>query len=223
MHRRLQLWVVPVQVRLLREKGVEVPLAGALVEGPGFPHRPEARQPIVRRPATRRAVPPDVPVALGVVPAGARSDEPGMLVGGVVGDPVQDHLDSARVTIFNQPVQAFQAAKDRVDVAVVGHVVAEVGHGRGVDGREPGGLHPERREVIEVRRDAAEIAHAVTVAVREGPRVDLIDGPALPPRRLGHLPDTLAPGTGWCRKLESGFIILDKGGSVGFNVETWAW
>ena len=76
---------------------------------------------------------------------------------------------------------------DRVDVEVVGDVVAEVGHRRAVERRQPDRLGAELREVVEARGDAAQVADAVAVGVGEGARVDLVDRPALPPRRpVGH-------------------------------------
>ena len=109
-----------------------------------------------------------------------------MLVGGVVGHPVEHDLDATGVAVLDQPVQFGQAAEDRVHIAEVGYVVAEVGHRRGVDRRKPDRLDAEFREVVEVRPHAAQVADAVTVAVREGSRVDLVDGAPLPPGGLGH-------------------------------------
>ena len=50
-----------------------------------------------------------------------------MLVGGVVGDQVDQHPDTAGVRLGDQPVGVVQGAEDRVDAGVVGDVVAEVG------------------------------------------------------------------------------------------------
>ena len=63
--------------------------------------------------------------------------EPRVLVGAVVRDPVEDELDAARVALGDQLVEVVERAEDRVDVAVVGDVVAEVGHRRREDRREP--------------------------------------------------------------------------------------
>ena len=63
----------------------------------------------------------------------------------------------------DQPVEVGEGAEDRVDVAVVGHVVAEVGHRRAEERREPDGVDAEPRQVVEARRDAVEVADAVAV------------------------------------------------------------
>ena len=65
---------------------------------------------------------------LGFSRLDARLLEPRVLVGAVVRDPVQDDLDVARVALRDQLVEVRERAEHRVDVAVVGDVVAEVGH-----------------------------------------------------------------------------------------------
>ena len=161
------------------QERVQVVLAGRLVEGPG--RAAEDRQPVVRRRAVRLRVAPDIPVALRVVAAGARLDEPGVLVGGVVGTKSMMTRRPRRVRLRDQRVEVGQRAEERVDVAVVGDVVAEVGHRRRVEGRDPDGVDAEPAQVVEPLDDAAQVADAVAVAVLEAARVDLIDDAALPP------------------------------------------
>src|SRR3712207_8334935 len=60
--------------------------------------RGELRAPVVGRPAVGGAVPPDVPVALRVLARGPGGAEPRVLVGGVVGHPVQHHPRSEEHT-----------------------------------------------------------------------------------------------------------------------------
>ena len=86
-----------------------------------------------------------------------------MLVGAVVRDPVEHELDAARVAVRDQLVEVRERAEDRVDVAVVGDVVAEVGHRRGEDRRQPDRLDRERLQVVEVRVMPFEIPDPVAV------------------------------------------------------------
>ena len=91
-----------------------------------------------------------------------------MPVGRVVRHEVDDYPYAALVGRGEQPVEVRQGAEDRVDVAVVGHVVSEVGHRRAIERRDPDRVYAERigRAIVEVaqmRRDAGEIADAVAI------------------------------------------------------------
>ena len=103
-------------------------------------------------------------------PAGERRLEPGVRVGAVVGHDVDDDPDAQRVRLRDQRLGLGQGAEDRVDVAVVGHVVAGVGHRRGVPGAEPDRVDAERGQVVQAGPDAGEVADAVAVAVGEAAR-----------------------------------------------------
>jgi hypothetical protein len=74
-----------------------------------------------------------------------------------------------------------QRSEQRIDVAVVRHVVAEVLHGRGEHGRQPERVDAEPGEMVEPGAETHEIAHAVAVPVGERARVDLVDDGGLPP------------------------------------------
>ncbi len=129
---------------------MEVPLPGSLVEGPGRAGGIEGRRPIVGRCAAGPSVAPDVPVAVGALPARTGVDEPGVPVRGVVRHPVDDHPEPELVRLGHQAVELLERAEQGVHVAVVGHVVPEVDHGRGEEGGDPQRVDPEPGEV---RRD----------------------------------------------------------------------
>ena len=101
-------------------------------------------------------------------PGGAASAclEPRVLVGAVVGHEVHQHLEAAGMRGVEQPVEGRQAAVQRVDVEVVGDVVAAVAVGRRVAGVEPEPVDAERGDVVEPSGDAVEVADAVAVASR---------------------------------------------------------
>src|SRR5688572_17720498 len=107
-----------------------------------------------------------------------------MLVRGVIRHEIEDELHAAGVHFREQAIEIFERAERRRDVAVVGDVVAEILHRRGVDRRDPHRVDAEPREVIEALANAVEIAFAVAVAVLERKRIDLIDDAALPPQRI---------------------------------------
>jgi hypothetical protein len=79
-------------------------------------------------------------------------------------------------------VEVRERPEHRLDVLVVADVVAVVVHRRRVDRRQPQHVHPEVLQVVQPRAQAGEVADAVTVAVGEAARVDLVDDGAAPPR-----------------------------------------
>jgi hypothetical protein len=105
-----------------------------------------------------------------------------MVNAGVVGHQVEDDTNAAIGCVSDELVEVVEASQVRIDVLVVGDVVAPVGVRRGEGRRQPERVDAELAEVIEVLDDAAEVTDAVTVAVRERPAVDVIeDGLAPPP------------------------------------------
>ena len=127
-----------VEVGLLNREGVVVELLPLVAPLPGRPS--EDADPVVGwdRLAVDHVsrVPPDVVVFVAGVPV-LRLDEPLVLVARVVGDKVHDDPQPLGLGLGRQALKVLHGAKDRVNVHVVGDVVAEVGHGRLVDGREP--------------------------------------------------------------------------------------
>src|SRR5258708_7499569 len=88
----------------------------------------------------------------------ARSpDERGTRVGGVMGDQVEDCAEAAGVEGVEQTNKIGESAEDGVDRGVVGDVVAEVGHGGGVEGGDPGCVDAEGGQVVDAGEDAGEI------------------------------------------------------------------
>src|SRR6202022_4530914 len=74
-----------------------------------------------------------------------------------------------------------QRAKNRLDVLVVADVVSVVVLWRTVEKGDPDHVPAQVGQVIQLADDAAEIADAVAVRVREAARIDLVDHRPLPP------------------------------------------
>ena len=70
-----------------------------------------------------------------------------MLVGGVVRDDVDRHPDPALVRVGEQRVEVGERAELRVDVRVVGDVVAVVGLRRGIERRQPERIDAELLQI----------------------------------------------------------------------------
>src|SRR6202034_2247671 len=104
-----------------------------------------------------------------------------MLVGAMVRDHVDDDPDACRVGFGDERVSVRERAEDRIDAAVVGDVVAGIGHRRWVPRVEPDGVDTQAGEVAQPCPHSGEIADPVPVAVRETAHVQLVDGGATPP------------------------------------------
>ena len=92
----------------------------------------------------------------------------GWTVRRVVRHEVKDQLHAASMDGCDESVEVAQRAEHRIDVDVVGDIVAEVGHRRGIDRRQPDRVDAEAGKVVEPLLDPAQVADAVTVRVLEG-------------------------------------------------------
>ena len=108
-----------------------------------------------------------------------------MLVGRVVDHEVGDDPDAARVRGLGQRLEVGDGADRGVDLAKIGDVVAVVLQGRGVDGHQPEAVDAQLLEVVELRRQADQVAVAVAVGVVETPDVDLVEDGVLVPEAFG--------------------------------------
>ncbi len=89
-----------------------------------------------------------------------------MLVGAVRIDLVDDDLESERVRALDQRVEVGERAEHRIDIAIIGDVVAEIAHRRGEEGRQPDRVDAEARDIVELCGDPRQIADAVAVRCR---------------------------------------------------------
>ena len=181
--------VVKIQVGLRAEKIVEVVLRAPRFPLPG--NAPKDRQPVVGRTAVGPRVGPHVPGGAGVAAILPALDEPGVFRGGMAEHLVDHHLEAQAVRLAQQTVEVLQRAEQRIDSAIVGNVIAEIGHRRLEEGRDPDGLDAETRHVVEPLDDARQVTDTIAVGVEEAARIDLVDGGAMPPGRLLHRGDSL--------------------------------
>ena len=88
----------------------------------------------------------------------------------------------ARRGLGDQLVEVGERAERRVDVVVVGDVVAEVGVRRDGDRAQPDAVDAEPLQVVEPLDDPPQVADAVAVGVAERARIDLVERAFAPPR-----------------------------------------
>ena len=127
---------------------------------------------------------PHVEVAERALGVAARGLEPGVDVRGVVEDHVDDDADAALVGLVHQVAEVLHGAVARVDVRVVGDVVAAVAHGGGVEGRDPDRVHAQPRQVVQTGGQPLEVPDAVAVGVREGAQQRLVEDGGAEPLRV---------------------------------------
>ena len=100
----------------------------------------------------------------------------------MVGHPVDDDLHAPFVGACHEGVEVGERAEHGVHIGVVGHVVSEVGHRGGIEGRDPQGVDAERAgQVVELGGDTGQIADPVPVRVHEAAGIDLVEDGFLPP------------------------------------------
>ena len=123
---------------------------------------------------------------VGVVPALLGLLEPGVLIRGVVHHQIQHDLQPQLMGFGQQGVKIRHGAESRLNLTVVGNVIAVV-HLRGlVDGDEPQHIHPQIGQVGQLGTDAVQVAQTVAVGVAEALGVDLIDNGLFPPLGVIH-------------------------------------
>jgi hypothetical protein len=193
VERCADLLVPPVQVGLLGQEVVQVHLPGGLVELPG--RAAEHAAPVVRRLAAGAWVAPDVPVAPRRLARGAGLGEPSVLVAGVVGDEVEQHLHPALARARDQRVEIVDRPQLGVHAAVVADVEAPVGVRRRERRVQPQAVDAQPGEVIQALGDPAEVAHSVAGRVGERARVALVEDAVAPPHPVAGGPhaDCVSP------------------------------
>jgi hypothetical protein len=153
-------------------------------DGVEFPRRtPKGGDPVVGR-FPIHSVSPDIPVALGVVPARARLLEPVVLEGSVIEHQVQDDRHIPAVGAFQETAEIIHASIFGRAAGIVCHIIAHIEERRGVVGRKPDGIHPQVFQVVQPSFKVHQVTDAVAVAVSEAARVDLVEDGLLPPGQV---------------------------------------
>ena len=171
LHFLPHLGVVHIQVGLLHGEQVQIVFPPNLVKRPGFPLKEGI--PVVGELPAGLSGTPDVVVGVRV-DALAAFLEPFMLVAGVVHHEIHDDLHVPGVSALQHLFKRLHAAEFRRDVPVIGNIVAAVRPGGGVDGGKPDAVAAQTFDVVQLFIHTPQVAHAVTVAVLEGSRPDLV-------------------------------------------------
>ena len=81
----------------------------------------------------------------------------------------------------HQRVEILHRAEQRIDAGIIGDVVAEIGHRRGKDRRQPDRVDAERLQIGQPLDDAGDVADAVGIGILKRARIDLIENAVPPP------------------------------------------
>src|ERR1035438_8872347 len=92
-----------------------------------------------------------------------------------------------RLCFGHQAVEVGERAVLRIDVFVVGNVVAEIDLGRRIHRGNPDRVYAQGFKVAEPLGDAVQVARAIAVRVLKTARIDLVHDRMLPPDLTGSL------------------------------------
>ena len=171
-----QGWVSPVQVRLLLGKEVKVILPDLLIVFPGTAGKSGLQ---VIWPLT-----PDVVVVLWRIRMLSGFHEPRVLVRRVVDHQVHYDPDSPLFAFRDQFFHISHGSVLRVDLLIIGNIVAIVDAWGLVDRTEPDGVNAKLLQVVQAADDPLQVANPIPVAVLERLWIDLVNDRVLPPRLL---------------------------------------
>ena len=99
----------------------------------------------------------------------------------MVHDEVQDDFDVPLLRFRYQAVEIGKRAVLGIDVAVIGNVIPKIDLRRGKARRDPDRVNTEPRKMVEVLRDAVQVAGSIVVGIAVAAGIDLVHNRVLPP------------------------------------------
>ena len=108
------------------------------------------------------------------------------MIGGMINDQLGDDPQSALMRGVEKRLKIFERSVVRVDVEIIGDVVAVVAQWRWIKGQEPDGGDAELLEIIEFLDQPPKIANPIAVAVMKCFDMQLINDRVFVPKRIGR-------------------------------------
>src|SRR5437870_6515106 len=129
-----------------------------------------------------------------------------MLIRGVVDDQLGDDPQIAAMGFPHKVLEVRHPPIGRIDVLVIGDVIAVVAQGRGIEGQQPQRRNAEILQIIELAAQPREITASIVIGVEERLDVELIDDRVLVPQRVhgrglreyATLRERRGSVVGWC-------------------------
>ena len=104
-----------------------------------------------------------------------------MLVRAVVQYQIHDDADSSLFALRNQLVHVSQISENRINILVIGNVIAIVVLRGAEYGRQPDSVNAKLLQIGKLPDNSLEIADAVCVAVVKASGINLLNNRLLPP------------------------------------------
>src|SRR5947209_7920792 len=99
----------------------------------------------------------------------------------MVGDEIEEQLDAAGMQPCYEIIEHGKAAEQRIDIAIIRNVVAEIEHWQRENRAKPDCVDAEPFEIRDSINDALQISLAVAIRILKRHWSDLIDHRPLPP------------------------------------------
>ena len=106
----------------------------------------------------------------------------------MVGHEIEDDLKPACVRGVDERVEIGHGAEQRIDAGIVGDIIAEIGHRRGEDRRQPDRVDAEVQQIGQPVDNALDVADPVGIGVLKRAGIDLIEHAVPPPTSVILLP-----------------------------------
>src|SRR6266513_5585905 len=101
----------------------------------------------------------------------------------VINDQLRDDAQPALMRGVEERAKIVECSVVRINIVIIGDVVAVIAQRRWIKGQEPDGGDAELLEIIELLDQSTEVADAVAIAVMEGLDVQLVNDRVFVPKR----------------------------------------
>ncbi len=178
--------VLPVEVGLALIKDMEIPLAGGSirVRDPRPCGAAEDRLPVVGRKLAvlAQAIAEHIARSLGRARSrGQGRLEPLVLLGGVVGNQVNNDAQAQVVSSGNQCLSLSKRAEHGVNVAVIRHIVTGILLRGAIERRQPNCVNAQIGNGGKPADNACQVAHSITISIGKRSWINLVNDRVTPP------------------------------------------
>ena len=201
----LHFFAMEVQIRLGAQEVVQVVLATTAIPLPC--RTTKDGQPVVRRRPISLRISPHIPVRLTVGLIAPAFNKPLMLIRGVRDHQIDQHTNALAMRFGNQLFKVVQRAEHWINVFIIRNVIAKVIHRRLHERRNPDRISTKIRDVIQLLGNSWKVTNAITVAISERPRIDLINDCAPPPIRIVRQNSMACVFVYWGREVHSSYPL----------------